>query len=371
MFEHPTVVPASDRTRHIWGDAASGTVLDRVHLSSQMLHVLEFAMPPGGRFGHSRDNPTIFAADELLYVLEGVLLLSDPSTGETQRASAGEAVFFRRDTWHHGRAAGDEGVRVLEFFSPTPATGASSAYGRTQPYLEHTESVDRRLLGSWPMAAGRLDHRLKPVREHDLAWATLGPLEVGFFAATEHMTVLRCHLRAGAESPAEQHPGGTGISSSLVIGGRLWAGHRGEAIALGEFGVDPDLVLLPAAALTVEEQASGRAIGEAADAAARIAGDPREAARHRASIEARAGRIVATALSNAVQLLDPAAVILGGGLGTSDGKFSESLTRHYRELTGRRPHPPPLMRAKLGPHAGVIGAGLLALEGRSTDLLGA
>ena len=164
---------------------------------------------------------------------------------------------------------------------------------------------------------------------------------------------------------------GTGISSSLVIGGRLWAGHRGEAIALGELGVDPDLVLLGAAALTVEEQASGRAIGEAVDAAARIAGDPREAARHRASIEARAGRIVATALSNAVQLLDPAAVILGGGLGTSGGEFSESLTRHYRELTSSRPEPPPLMQARLGPRAGVVGAGLLALEGRSTDLLGA
>lgn len=157
---------------------------------------------------------------------------------------------------------------------------------------------------------------------------------------------------------------GTGISSSLVIGGRLWAGHRGEAIALGELGVDPDLALLGAAALTVEEQASGRAIGEAA----RIAGDPREAARHRASIEARAGRIVATALSNAVQLLDPAAVILGGGLGTSGGEFSESLTRHYRELTSRRPEPPPLMQARLGPHAGIIGAGLLALEGRSDRL---
>ena len=220
VFEQPTVIPASDRTRHIWGDADSGFVLDRVYLSSQMLHVLEFAMPPGGRFGHSRDNPTIFAADELLYVLDGVLLLSDPSTGETQRASAGEAVFFRRDTWHHGRAAGDQGVRVLEFFSPTPATGASSAYGRAQPYLEHTETVDRRLLGSWPMAAGRLEHRLKPVREHDLAWATRGALEFAFFAATEHLTVLRCHLRAGAASQDEQHPGEEFVlllSGSLAI----------------------------------------------------------------------------------------------------------------------------------------------------------
>ncbi len=217
-FSRPTVIPASDRARHVWGDAESGFVLDRVYLSSQTLHVLEFSMPPGGRFGHSPDNPTIFAADELLYVLDGTLLLSDPSTGETQRAEAGEAVFFRRDTWHHGRAAGDTGVRVLEFFSPTPATGASSAYARTQPYLERTATVDDRLLGSWPMAAGALEQRLMPVREHDLAWGTRGPLELAFLAATEHLTVMRCHLRAGAASGDEQHPGEEFV---LLLSGRL------------------------------------------------------------------------------------------------------------------------------------------------------
>ncbi len=218
VFDQPTVIATSERTRHVWGDPESGFVVDRVYLSSQMLHVLEFSMPPGGGFGHSPDNPTIFAADELLYVLDGTLLLSDPSTGETQRAAAGEAVFFRRDTWHHGRAAGDTGVRVLEFFSPTPATGASSAYGREQPYLEHTLTVDDRLLGSWPMAAGALAHRLTPVREHDLAWAARGPLELGFLAATENLTVMRCHLRAGAASGDEMHPGEEFV---LLLSGRL------------------------------------------------------------------------------------------------------------------------------------------------------
>lgn len=172
-FDEPTRIPASDRTRHIWGDAESGFVIDRVHVSSEHLHVLEFALPPGGRFGHSEANPTVFAADELLYVLAGELMLSDPSTGETQRISTGEAVFFERDTWHHGRAGGTAGVRVLEFFSPTPTTGASSAYAKQQPYLEHVETVDRRIFDRWPTntAELRADHRLIPVRETELAWA--------------------------------------------------------------------------------------------------------------------------------------------------------------------------------------------------------
>ena len=211
VFDQPTVIAASDRTRHVWGATPTRASCSTASTSRRRCCTCcEFSMPAaGGRFGHSRDNPTIFADRRVACCtcLTACCCSATPSTGETQRASAGEAVFFRRDTWHHGRAAGDHGVRVLEFFSPTPATGASSAYGRTQPYLEHTETVDPRLLGSWPMAAGRLDHRLKPVREHDLAWATRGALEFAFFAATEHLTVLRCPPSGRSRFPARAAPG--------------------------------------------------------------------------------------------------------------------------------------------------------------------
>lgn len=219
-YDEPTRIAATDRTRHVWGDAESGFVIDQVYLSSDNLHVLDFALPPGGRFGHSPDNPTIFAADELLYVRDGELLLSDPSTGETQRVVSGEAVFFERDTWHHGRAGSSSGVRVLEFFSPTPATGASSAYAKKQPYLETAETVDERIFARWPTNAAELqsERRLHPVREHDLAWAQRDELEIAFFAATEHLTVARCHLGPGAASADERHPGEEFV---LVLSGEL------------------------------------------------------------------------------------------------------------------------------------------------------
>jgi quercetin dioxygenase-like cupin family protein len=221
VYHKPTMIAASDHTRHIWGDAASGSVLDRLFLSSEMLHVLEFTLPPGGEFTHSKTNPTIFAADELLYVLDGTLLLRDPTSGETQRATAGEAIFFQRDTWHNGRAGGNEKVRILEFFSPTPATGASSAYAKSQPYLQHVETIDERILGSgWPSGSDKIraDHRMTPVRETDLAWATRGELEIGIFTSTEHLSVIRCHLAAGATSPPEQHPGEEFV---LLLSGEL------------------------------------------------------------------------------------------------------------------------------------------------------
>ncbi len=195
-------------------------MVDLVYLSSEHLHVLDFSLPPGGRFGHSHDNPTIFAADELLYVRDGSLLLSDPETGEHQLVHAGEAVFFERDTWHHGQAAGDAGVRVLEFFSPTPTTGASSAYAKQQPFLDTIEHVDQRIFDRWPTNAAALAaaRRLHPIREHDLAHAHRDDLEIAFFAATEHLSVARCRLRAGTSSPPERHPGEEFV---LVLSGEL------------------------------------------------------------------------------------------------------------------------------------------------------
>ncbi len=152
---------------------------------------------------------------------------------------------------------------------------------------------------------------------------------------------------------------GTGISSTLVLDGRPWAGHRGEAIALGELRVDPGAALRPDAALTVEQQASGRAIEAAVEAAGPVQGDdPRHT---RSVIVTGAAQIIACALRDAVAMLDPAAVIVGGGLGSSRGGFFEALAAHYQELTTSRPQPPDLLQARLGADAGVIGAGLLAL----------
>ena len=83
---------------------------------------------------------------------------------------------------------------------------------------------------------------------------------------------------------------GTGISSTLVIDGRLWPGHQGEAIALGELPADPALALRPAAPMTVEEQASGRAIGEALEAAASSRRPRRTASATRRRSPGRPGR---------------------------------------------------------------------------------
>lgn len=161
---------------------------------------------------------------------------------------------------------------------------------------------------------------------------------------------------------------GTGLSSAFVIDRTVWPGARGEAIALGEFEVPASVA--PDFTGNLEQFASGRGIGDRYTALGRT---PAPGAREVTALAAdgdpdaadvldTAGRALGTVLAAAVRLLDPSAVVLGGGLGTTDGPVAAALTRTYTALTAARPGPPPLRRAELGPDAGLIGAALLPVE---------
>ena len=97
-FDRPTHIPYEQATRHVWGDEISGKVIDWIYVSSTKIHQLVFSMPFGGRFGHSDTHRTIFAADELYYVLSGTFLMTNPETGEVHRVNKGEAAFFQHGT---------------------------------------------------------------------------------------------------------------------------------------------------------------------------------------------------------------------------------------------------------------------------------
>ena len=218
VFDGPAQIRRADVTRHIWGDPAAGEVFDWIYASTERVHMLVFGVPAGGGFRHSEDFRTIFAADELLHVLSGVLVIADPETGEVQRAAAGESVFFRRDTWHHAFALGPEPLRVLELFAPPPAAGASSAYARAQPYLGESRYADDSLLGAWPPAAPRAD-RLRVLRAGDVLYRRdLGVL-CGVLVSTEHLTAATLEIGPGEAAAAHAHGGDEVL---MVLEGRLW-----------------------------------------------------------------------------------------------------------------------------------------------------
>ncbi|MFJ4689058.1 ROK family protein [Streptomyces sp. NPDC091377] len=158
---------------------------------------------------------------------------------------------------------------------------------------------------------------------------------------------------------------GTGLSSTLVLGGTPVPGRRGEAIALGEFEVPASVD--PGWGGTLEGYCSGRGIGDRRTALGGVTtagarevtdladrGDPAAA-----RVLASAGAALGTVLAMAVRLLDPAAIVLGGGLGTAPGPMRSALESAYAERGAARPDAPPLVTAALGPAAGLIGAACL------------
>jgi quercetin dioxygenase-like cupin family protein len=211
-FSGPTHITYENVTRHLWGDKVSGEVADWIYVSSDKIHQLVFGLPPGGAFRHSEDYRTIFAADEILYVLSGVMVLANPETGEMHRVLPGEAAFFRRDTWHHAFNYSTEPLRVLEIFAPPPAKGTSGAYARTKPNLTKSKYIQVEWLGSWPMvqAEARSHFTMRVLREGDILWSLEGSGQqglTGILAATEHLTVGKMQLLPGQQTGAHLHVG--------------------------------------------------------------------------------------------------------------------------------------------------------------------
>lgn len=209
-FAEATHVRRSDAALHLWGDTESGEVADWVYVSSEKIHHLVFGLAPGGSFRHSESFRTVFAADEVLYVLAGAMALANPMTGEVVRAATGEAVFFRRDTWHHAFTVGSEALRVLEFFAPPPAAGASSAYSKTRPYLDKSSYTDDRWEGRWPEARAERERSatLRLLDDRLALWSLTGEgTLLGRFASTEHLTVAKVVQNPGGRSDVLQHGG--------------------------------------------------------------------------------------------------------------------------------------------------------------------
>jgi quercetin dioxygenase-like cupin family protein len=211
-FDGPAHIPYESATRHLWGDETAGEVADWIYVSSDQIHQLIFGVPSGGAFRHSDAYRTIFAADEVLYVLNGEMLLANPETGEVHRVLPGEAAFFRRDTWHHAFSNGGEPLRVLEFLAPPPSQGTTGAYAQSRPNLLESRYTQNQWLGRWPMARAEAQagHTIQVLREPDTLWRMEGrdhPIAVGLWASTEHLTVGKISLLPGQHTEVHAHGG--------------------------------------------------------------------------------------------------------------------------------------------------------------------
>jgi glucokinase len=161
---------------------------------------------------------------------------------------------------------------------------------------------------------------------------------------------------------------GTGISTCFVVDREPRAGARGHALVIASAlsttlcphcGHLHDFVLedvAGGAGLTTRYQAkSGIGVDGAGDVLARAeSGD----ANARQLIE-EASALLGSALGMAIGMLDPEAVIIGGGLGSSGGFYWERLESEIRRhIWSADTRELAIRQAELGAQAGVIGAAL-------------
>lgn len=192
--------------------------------------------------------------------------------------------------------------------------------------------------------------------------------------------VLDSDVRAAARAEAELGSGhgmhsfayvnvGTGVSSTLVVGGQPHAGAHGGALVLasgttsgrcphcdGEFS------------FVLEEIASGPGIVSRYRELGGRAGDAKDvvdAAGRRIPAASRVIHEAATALGSRIALLvdvlDPEAIIVGGGLGATPGAYWDALVPAVRaHIWWQGAREIPILQCGLGADGGAIGAALAA-----------
>jgi glucokinase len=158
---------------------------------------------------------------------------------------------------------------------------------------------------------------------------------------------------------------GTGIAAGLVTDGRLLRGVSGMAGELGHICVVPGgeacacgqlgcLEVYASAAGIARRYARAAGDADAATIVARLATDPVAA-----TVWAGATEALSQALATAVQLLDPAVVVLGGGLAEAGPALFDPVRAGLEARLRWRPAPE-IRPALLGTDASRAGAALLA-----------
>ena len=194
-------------------------------------------------------------------------------------------------------------------------------------------------------------------------------------------TTIESDVRAAARAEARFGAGkghrifayvtiGTGISYCLAIDGRPHAGANGFAIHFASSALHvPCEACGHINAPVIEEIASGPAIAAAyARRTGRSVGGAGDLLAAAASGDAAASEIVTAAarqlgplVALVVNMLDPEAIVLGGGLGLAAGVYREALIASTRaHIWAESCRDLPILPAALGVDAGLIGAALAA-----------
>jgi glucokinase len=166
---------------------------------------------------------------------------------------------------------------------------------------------------------------------------------------------------------------GTGISAVLVLDGTPYAGAHGAAQLLGsaELPIDCPHCGRSFRAAALEDAASGPALVARYNAESGAALASGEELLERGSsgdevaerVVRRGAELLGGYLALFINLVDPQVVVVGGGLGAGVGDHWSTVVASARgHIWAVHVRDVPIVQAELGEHAGVVGAGLLALD---------
>jgi glucokinase len=178
---------------------------------------------------------------------------------------------------------------------------------------------------------------------------------------------------------------GTGIGGGLVLNGQLYHGEHGFAGELGHLIVDPGGDRCPCGNRgCLEAMASGSTLGRlgreaaAADPGGRLAalaGGPdlvtgevvfaaaAEGDKPALALFERVGHWLGVGIASLVTIFDPDLVVVGGGVAATGDLLLAPARASFERYVHARDHRdlPPVVPARLGPDAGLVGAATLAL----------
>jgi glucokinase len=163
---------------------------------------------------------------------------------------------------------------------------------------------------------------------------------------------------------------GTGIGGAIVLNNRLWRGHTGVAGEIGNMTIDRYGQLCWCGRRgCLNTSASGTAMEQRLGGAGTLSGhlggeDPRMD-----QVLQETATALGIGLANALNLLNPAVVVLGGGVARLGPRWLEAVASTARAEAFPEAGQCQIEFARAGYEAGAIGAALLAIEATTTAVL--
>ena len=288
-----------------------------------------------------------------------------------------------------------EGEELARAVRPTPADDMEATLRTLVAALGDVSGPDVVAVGVG--AAGLVEEGTGVLRfAPNLAWRDAPIAEVvGRAAGTRVIVENDCTAGAYGEYRVGAARGvahvlyigvGTGIGGGLILGGTLYHGAHGFAAEVGHIVVEPGgppcgcgnrgcwETVASGSAITREGRAAAR---RHAPLAARAGGNPDAVTGHMVVDAARDGDAVARGIitevgrrlgegiAGLVNVLDPATVVVGGGVGGAGDLLLEPARVAFVDVVEAAEYRPtvPIVEARLGTDSAAIGAALLALEG--------